>query len=129
MSQFEFTTKEQREAWRVIRDLIVCDETLQGLRPIQRAECLDQAASRFDLREKTCGIEPLSEEHFALGVCSMSNYYWVWGSPNRIGNCLLENKLIKPITIQGIFQGHNLTDKGRTVLENLNAMCKVEKNG
>ncbi len=102
---FEFT-KEQREAWRVIREL----DEIQMWCPASLGR-LDEAAARFDQREATCGIEPLSEEHARL-ILSVNGYA---GTTK-----LVQNKLVE------FPQTDKLTDKGRAVLANLNAMCKVQ---
>ncbi len=104
---FEFTTKEEREAWRVFKPSYLTEfgETGYACRKF------DEAAARFDQREATCGIEPLSEEHARL-ILSVNGYA---GTTK-----LVQNKLVE------FPQTDKLTDKGRAVLANLNAMCKVQ---
>lgn len=127
---FEFT-REQREAWRVLKpcyDKAAGHDTINGNNwsGVVTSQEFDAAAARFDAREATCGIEPLSEKHFALGVCSKGNYYWSWFSPNKVCKTLIDNKLIARVENDGNFIGHTLTDRGREVLAALNAMCKVQ---
>lgn len=103
---FEFESKEQREAWRVLRPLYekVYSEGAKW-------HLFEQAAARFDQREATCGIEPLSEEHARL-ILTVTGYVGT--------RKLVQNKLVE------FGQTDKLTDKGRAVLANLNAMCKVQ---
>lgn len=107
---FEFETKEQREAWRVIsRRMIEC-RAKESHYSNRYHEEIDAAAARFDKREATCGIEPLSFEHGALLVTTRDSVN-VWSDFERQG--LVDVKT-------------NITDKGREVLAALNAMCKVQ---
>lgn len=132
---FEFT-KEERDAWQVIRPLLCTGRHdctfFKGLWPE-----LDAAADRFDAREETCGIEPLSWEHYALGItCSRdmsSSIPFPYGSDVVIKS-LLSKELVKRERSSEAFTPQQqalipvfATDKGRTVLANLNAMCKVER--
>lgn len=117
MSNFEFETKEQREAWRVIKPLLP--------RNFSRGESLghiegqlDKAAVRFDEREKTCGIEPLSEGH-ALLLLHHFQCGSVFTHKETVAN-FIRNGLVE---VDGNMW--RTTDKGREVLKNLNAMCKV----
>lgn len=107
MSQFEFETKEQREAWRVIRPLI--QKGRSNVKEWCGVLSMDVAAARFDAREATCGIEPLSREHaILLYVDKVGLSFGGFG-----------------INGQSLIDDSRLTDKGREVLERLNAMCKV----
>jgi len=122
MSQFEFSTKEEREAWPVFRGRLI---TKAGAFDWDALDVLDAAASRFDAREKTCGIEPLSEEHFALGVCASRNAYF-----NERDSVSKLKDFEKRGLIKWAWADYwDITDRGREVLANLNAMCKVDKNG
>lgn len=119
---FEFT-KDQREAWRLIVTLMEQNTNLCHLNWTQCAECMLRAASRFDAREKTCGIEPLSEEHFALGVCASESAYF-----NGRDSVSKLKYFEKSGLIKWAWDDYcTITDRGREVLANLNAMCKVSK--
>jgi len=107
MSQFEFSTKEEREAWRVLKPLLCT--FWQGLWPN-----LDKAASRFDAREKTCGIEFGSYEYGLLTIAQ------------HVG--LNQFNLRMPTLDRFLTKEHGfLNDEGREVLAHVNAMCKVSK--
>lgn len=122
MSQFEFT-KEQREAWRVIEQLAEANYVLKHIDWIDTVCAFNNAASRFDAREKTCGIEPLSEEHFILGALNGNNFI------ERTN----DSRIFSKLRLKGIvkwddrYDWWDITDRGREVLTNLNAMCKVSK--
>lgn len=110
MSQFEFTTKEEREAWEVIRPAIN-KTTYVGVEAMIVG--FDEAAARFDAREKTCGTEPLSGAHARLIVAEAEKL----GKDSGYFHC----------SQNGLLRGSFTTDKGSRVLANLNAMCKVER--
>lgn len=118
---FEFT-KEQREAWRLIVTLMEQNTNLCHLNWTQCAECMLRAASRFDAREKTCGIEPLSEEHFLLGVCNSRYAYFENIKATSLIRRFEKERLVK----WNESKFWDTTDRGREVLAALNAMCKVQ---
>lgn len=105
MSQFEFSTKEEREAWRVIHDMA------PGPRMIT-IPMFQEAACRFDAREKTCGLTVLSEGHARL-IIADSGY-------------ASQQILVSKGLVRNTFGEGELTDRGREVLAALNAMCKVQ---
>ena len=114
MSQFEFETKEQREAWRVIRERYVLSFNISHYTDAGSVgRMFDLAASRFDACEATCGIEPLSEEHARLIIAN--------------GNYASQQKLVSKDLLRESMGTYYITDRGREVLANLNAMCKAEK--
>lgn len=112
---FDFETREQREAWRVIERLAV-DTELASVNPCHAYVELAKAAARFDEREETCGIEPLSYAHAMLIVGAFKGV-----SDKQLDefsrNC---KDLYSVFDIDGL-----LNPKGRAVLAKLNAMCKV----
>lgn len=110
---FDFETKEQREAWRVIANTVPID--------IPRSQLLE-AAARFDAREATCGIQPLSRWHVALEFVNNHG----WDSVIESDDDLLKLHALKLLDTDFNFHWQ-ITDKGREVLERLNAVCKVEK--
>jgi hypothetical protein len=119
MTQFEFETKEQREAWRVTNQkLFGCFSIHDSYETIR--EKMNKAASRFDAREATCGIEPLSEGHALL----LLHHF-------QCGSIFTHKETVQNFIDNGlaVVDGNmwRTTDKGREVLSNLNAMCKVEK--
>lgn len=119
---FEFETKEQREAWPILKPLLPRNFSRgESLGHIESQ--LDEAADRFDEREKTCGIEPLSPKHAALILVDTGfiGTNFDEDAPDQTGLLSLRDN--------GLIQKNGsiwkLTDKGREILANLNAMCKV----
>ena len=114
MSQFEFETKEQREAFGITDKLFqnACGPGYQ-----YRSDVWDEmklAASRFDEREKTCGIEFGS---YAYGLLVIAQH---------VG--LNQFNLRMPTLDRFLTKEHGLlNDEGRELLAQVNAMCKVER--
>jgi hypothetical protein len=105
----KFETQEQRDAWEVVKPLV--KSGIERGFNFRIVDNLDQAAAEFDRQKATCGIEPLSRDHFLLGgVDAGLQYFRGWRVDGA--DLIVESKL---------------TDRGREVLANLNAMCEVKK--
>lgn len=115
---FEFETKEQREAWRVIGNLMIKHKDLERRGSQQNYLDMQEAATRFDERGKTCGIELGSKQYAVLCSCTDA-VEW----SGAFAECSSKGLIFK----DGSNWQWQLTDKGREVLANLNAMCKVQK--
>lgn len=119
----KFETQEQRDAWEVSRKSIMNCNTISYQVAI---EMLDKAAAEFDRMKATCGLKPLSLEHALMILHSFFS-----GSKNWHREIVLRFFNLGIAETDPPQDEHSncwkLTDKGREVLANLNAMCKVEK--
>lgn len=111
----KFDTQEQRDAWEVMKPIIDAYRS----RGKDFYDALIYAAAEFDRQKATCGIEPLSTEHAALIILD-SGYPVAFLIADTLG------KLVCPAP-KNESRAHAITDRGREVLANLNAMCEVKK--